>query len=75
MASVSIPSANNTAKGLILVDRVKLKRLIKALISGKIVCSGISDVAIASIHSKKTLDYDNYYYEKNRKKQRFLAGA
>ena len=31
-----------------------LKPIIKAQISGKLVTSGISDVAIASVHSKKT---------------------
>ena len=38
---------------LILVHTVKLKQNIKAQISGKLVTSGISDVAIASIHSEK----------------------
>ena len=33
---------------------VKPKPMIKAQISGKLVTSGISDVAIASIHSEKT---------------------
>ena len=33
----------------------KLKPIIKALISGKLITSGNSDVAIASIHSEKTL--------------------
>ena len=39
---------------LILVHTVKLKPIIKAQISGKFVTSGISDVAIASVHSEKT---------------------
>ena len=34
---------------------VKLKPIIKAQISGKLVTSGISDVATASVHSEKTL--------------------
>ena len=37
-----------------LVHTVKLKPIIKAQISGKLVTSGISDVAIASLHSEKT---------------------
>ena len=41
-------------KGLILVHTVKLKPIIKAQISGKVVTSGISDVATASVHSEKT---------------------
>ena len=53
MASASIPSANEPAKDLILVHTVQLKPIIKAQISGKLVSSGISDVAIASVHSEK----------------------
>ena len=45
MASASIPSVN---------EPVKLKPIIKAQISGKLVASGISEVAIASVHSEKT---------------------
>ena len=41
-------------KGLILVHTVKLKPILKAQISGKLVSSGISDVAIASAYSEKT---------------------
>ena len=37
-----------------LVHTVKLKPIIKAEISGKLVTSGISDLAIASVHSEKT---------------------
>ena len=37
-----------------LVHTVKLKPIVKAQISGKLVTSGISDVVIASIHSDKT---------------------
>ena len=53
MASASTPSANEPAKGLILVHTVKLKPMIKAQISGRIVSCGISDVASASVHSEK----------------------
>ena len=49
-----------------LVHTVKLKPIIKAQTSGKLVTSGISDVATASVYSKKKtseeVDYDNYYY-------------
>ena len=37
-----------------LVHTVKLKPIIKAEISGKLVTSDISGVAIASVHSEKT---------------------
>ena len=37
-----------------LVHTVKLKPIIKAQILGKLVTSGISDVATASVHSEKT---------------------
>ena len=37
-----------------LVLTVKLKPIIKAQISGKLVTSGISDVATSSVHSEKT---------------------
>ena len=40
-------------QGLILVHTVKLKPIIKAQISGKLVTSGISDVATVSVHSEK----------------------
>ena len=49
-----ISSANEPVNGLILVHTVKLKLIIKAQISGKLVTSGISDVATASVHSEKT---------------------
>ena len=44
------------------------KPIIKAQISGKLVSSGICDVAIASVHSEKNPseevdDYDNHYYK------------
>ena len=41
------------SEGLILVHTVKLKPIKKAKISGKLVTCGISDVAIASVHSEK----------------------
>ena len=55
-------------QGLILVHAVKLKPIIKAQISGKLVSSGISDVAITSVYfekprMKKMISYDNYYYD------------
>ena len=37
-----------------LVHTVKLKQIIKVYIPGKLVTSGISDVATASVHSEKT---------------------
>ena len=37
-----------------LVHTVKLKLIINAQIPGKLVTSGISDVATASVHSEKT---------------------
>ena len=54
MASASTPSANEPAKDLILVHTVQVKPIIKAQISGRMVSSGISDVAIASVYSEKT---------------------
>ena len=53
MASASTPSANKPAKDLILVHTVQLKPMIKAYISRRMVSSGISDVAFASVHSEK----------------------
>ena len=54
MASASTPPDNEPAKDLILVHIVQLKPMIKAQISGRMVSSGISDVASASVHSEKT---------------------
>ena len=48
--SASTPSANEQARDLILVIEVQLKPMIKAQISGRMVSSGISDVAIVSAH-------------------------
>ena len=54
MASASAPSANEQAKDVVLVHTVQLKAIIKAQISGRMVSSGISDVAIISVYSEKT---------------------
>ena len=54
MVSASTPSANEPAKDLILVHTVQLKPMIKAHFSGRMVSSGISDVAFASVYSEKT---------------------
>ena len=53
MTSASTPSANEAAKDLILVHTVQLKPIIKAQISGRMVSSGISDVASTSVHFEK----------------------
>ena len=50
MASASTPAS----KGLILVHTINLKPIKEAQISGKLVTSGMSDVAIVSVHSEKT---------------------
>ena len=54
MVSASTPSSNEPAKDLILVHTVQLKPMIKAQISGRMIFSGISDVAIASVYFEKT---------------------
>ena len=54
MVSASTPPTNEPAKDLILVHTVQLKPIIKVQISGRIVSSGISDVAIASVLIEKT---------------------
>ena len=54
MASASTSVANEPAKDLILVHTVQLKSIIKAHFSGRMVVSGINDVAFASIYSEKT---------------------
>ena len=66
MMSTSTPIAKEPAKDFILVHTVQLKPIIKAHISGRMVSSSISDIAIASVHLRKTSeevydDYDNYY--------------
>ena len=50
----STPSANEQANDVILVHTVQLKPMIKAQMSGRMICSGISDVAIASVYSEIT---------------------
>ena len=63
MASPRTPSANEPAKDLILVHTVQLKPKIKAQISGRMVSSGISDVAtITPKKSSEELDNENDYY-------------
>ena len=52
MASASTPSVNEPTRDS--VHTVKLKPIIRAQISEKLLTSGISDVAITSAHSKKT---------------------
>ena len=54
MASASTPSPNEQAIDVILAHTVQLKPMIKAQISGRMISSGISDVAIASIYSEKS---------------------
>ena len=54
MDSNSTPSANEPANDLILVHTVQLKPVLKAHFSGRMVSNGISDVAIASVHSEKS---------------------
>ena len=54
MVSANTPSANVQAKDIILVNTVQLKPMIKAQISGRMVSSGISDEAFASVYSEKT---------------------
>ena len=56
------------------IHTTQLKPMIKSQISGRMVSSGISDVAIASVHSEKTR-LKKLIMGINRKKRRFLAGA
>ena len=58
MASTRTPSANELAKDVVLVHTVQLKPMIKAQISGRMISSGISDVAIVSVYFEKTLVRD-----------------
>ena len=51
MASASTPSANEPTKDVILVHTIQLKPMTKAQISGRMISSGISDGAFASIYS------------------------
>ena len=54
MASASTLSANDSAKDRILVHTVQLKPMTKPEFPGRMVSSGITDVVITSVHSKKT---------------------
>ena len=54
MVSASTPSANEQAKDVVIVHTVQLKIMIKVQISGRMISSGISDVAFASVYSEKT---------------------
>ena len=66
MVSASTPSANELAKGLILVHTVQLKPMINAHVSGRMVSSGISDVAFVQYTLREEVDEENdsnYYYE------------
>ena len=54
MASASTLSANEPAKDLTLVHTGQLKPMIKVHISGRMVSSGVSDVATASVNFEKT---------------------
>ena len=54
MASANTPSVNEPAKASFSTQyMVKLKPNIKGQISGKLVTSGLNDVAIVSVHSEK----------------------
>ena len=53
MASASTSSANEQTKDVVLDHTVQLKPMIKAQISGRMISSGISDVAIASVYFDK----------------------
>ena len=80
MMSASTPSANEPAKALILVHTVQLKPMIKAQFSGRMISSGKSDVAIASVHSgktrlKKLMKIIIIIINKSQKKQLLLAGT
>ena len=54
MVSASTPSVNEPKGHIILVHTVKLMPMIKAQTSGRMVTSGISDVAFASVYSEIT---------------------
>ena len=54
MASTRTPSANEQAKDVVLVHTVQLQPMIKAQISGRMISSGVSDVAIVSVYFEKT---------------------
>ena len=71
MASVSTPSANEPAKDLILVHTERLKPMIKAHFSGRMLLSDINDVVFASVHSEKTRLNKLMMIIRNRKKRGF----
>ena len=52
MASAGTPSANEPAKDLILFHTVQLIPIIKAHFSGRMISSGLSDVAFSLVHSE-----------------------
>ena len=54
MTSASTPILNEPARASLLVHAIKLKPMIKCRISGRMVSSGISNVAFASVYSEKT---------------------
>ena len=74
MASASTPSANEQAKDVVLVQTVQLKPMIKAQISGRMISSGTSDVAITSVYSEDTR-LKKFIMNKSQKNDGFLAGA
>ena len=67
MASANMPSANEPAKGLILVQTVKLKPMIKAQILGKMLSSGksefLSSFCFSILREKMSKEVDDDYYE------------
>ena len=54
MASASTPLVNEIAKDLILVHTVQLKPMTKAHFLGRMVSSGLNDVAFPLVHTEKT---------------------
>ena len=46
-------SANEPAKDIILVHTIQIKPMVEAQISGRMVSSGISDVAFTLVYSEK----------------------
>ena len=54
MASASTPLSNDQANEPHFSPHSAAKLMIKAQISGRMIYSGISDVAFASVHSEKT---------------------
>ena len=54
MMSASTPSVNEPTRASHLCNIVKLKPMIKAQISGKLLTIGKSDIVTASVYSKKT---------------------